>query len=148
MATVVLEHTYDEENDLYRIVFGEKVVTTIEQEEMTVCPTCNGSGFQVTGDGGAVEACPTCEGQRVLTNVVEVTEERIEDIEDVVFAGSDERWFRAGGERRSMNTVAEEQREILKNALVQRKRNATRAANLAEEQAASITELPGVGEEL
>lgn len=134
MPTVVLEHILDEDEGVYRITFAEQTETTSTEN----VPLTDKDGNPVLDEDG---------NQKMES--VERTQTFMEPAETIVFSADDERWFRQGGERRALSTVAEEQREIVKNALAQRKRNATRAANEAEEQSAgAVTEMPGVGEAL
>lgn len=91
---LVLDHSYDEMLDLYRIIIGREVFVP-SWSEPSVDPD-------------------DPEEPVVITHEREVV--RYADVRDFVFAGDDERWFE-DGKRRSDDDVAAIQKEIVKQAV-------------------------------
>lgn len=107
---VVMEHALDEEAGVYRIVYGERVTeevpvaTLVQRMETVPAPT---------------EEDPDATTEIEQWDTITSTEEVVtyENVQDVVFAADDERWFTKSGDRRAHKSVADDQRELLRQAL-------------------------------
>ena len=124
MATVILEHIYDEANALYSVTFGDAREIVHESE------------IQVS-DPDNPEAGSHTEISRFVETVYE-------NVETIVFSAEDDRWKIPGGGQRPIEEVAAEQRQIIKDVLDQR----ALEAEHARESDPGLTMMPGVGEAL
>lgn len=140
MGRVVVEHHWDEAAGLYRLVHAEEVPATILEEQ------------DVEVQVGQRNVAPE-EEVPVFEAIVEVrrlpvpveTSVYVDPVE-VVFDGSDPRWFEADGETRRPfdEAVAKEQRDEVKAVL----RDRRRAELAADTEPPARVELPGVGSAL
>ncbi|HEX7088718.1 MAG TPA: hypothetical protein VF192_01200 [Longimicrobiales bacterium] len=132
MSRVILEHVHDTDQGVYRLTVGVEVFAEqpiVENDELVYAEYEDVEGE----DGRTVRV-------GIGDPLTELARIGYEGVESFVFAAHDERWADKDPE-----TVAAEQRDIVRAALDEREEA---AAAEAERRAAAQRELPGSGESL